>query len=148
MVSLTGEYALRAMVFLAKHVDECPVTGRAIADETGIPRKYLMSLLSLLVRSGLLESSPGLGGGFSLARPAKQITLMEVLVPFEPTLSARRACPFGKGECNPDDPCPAHNRWERVREAFSRFLERTSVHSAAFKARERGDKASGRRAKQ
>ena len=132
MVSLTSEYALRAMVYLARQVDEWPIPGRAIAADTGIPHKYLLSILGTQVRAGILESSPGRGGGFSLARPAKDIKLIEVLAPVEQSLGNSRSCPFGSGICNEDSPCPAHDRWRHVREEYARFLEDTSVHEAAF----------------
>ena len=147
MVSLTGEYALRAMVYLAQRSDEWPIPGRTIAADTGIPRKYLSSILSVLVRSKVLNASRGLGGGFSMARPAREIKLLEVLASFEQALSNKRSCPFDNGECDEDDPCPAHDRWRQVRVAYSRFLERTSVHPVAFKGRQWGGSSVKRRTK-
>ncbi len=126
------------MVYLAKHVDEWPVPGRVIAEDTGISHKYLLSILGMQVRAGNLDSSPGRGGGFSLARPADEIMLIDVLAPLEQSLGIRRSCPFGSGICNEDDPCPAHIGWKRVREEYSRFLEETSVYAAAFAGHDRG----------
>lgn len=137
MVSLTSEYALRAMVYLARQVDRWPIPGRAIAADTGIPHKYLLSILGAQVRAGVLHSSPGRGGGFSLARPACDIMLVEVLAPVEQSLGHTRSCPFGSGVCNEDDPCPAHGGWKRVREEYARFLEETSVQKAAFVTHDR-----------
>ncbi len=139
MLSLTSEYALRAMVYLTQRKDEWPIPGRQIAADTGIPRKYLLSILSTLVRAKILDSSPGRGGGFSLARSPREVMLFEVLAPLEQSLGTRRSCPFGNGPCNEDDPCPAHDRWRRVREEYSRFLEETSVHAAAFVGRDQHD---------
>ncbi len=148
MISLTGEYSIRAMIFLAQHVDKCPIPARRIASEAGIPQKYLSSVLSALARAKVLDSSPGLGGGFSLARPAKKIMLLEVLAPFEQVLSAQRSCPFGGGTCSDDEPCPLHKQWQKVREAYFRFLKRTSIHAAAFEGqRPRGSSTKKQRAK-
>ena len=132
MLTLTSEYALRAIIYLAQHADGSPISGTRIAVETGISRKYLSKVLSDLVRAGVLRASPGKGGGFGLNRPPKQIHLYEVFVPFEPVLSNRRPCPFGNEECSDEQPCLGHDRWKRVRETYSQFLHGTSVHDVAL----------------
>lgn len=147
MISLTSEYALQAMIHLAQHVDDWPIVGRKIAEETGIPRKYLAAILRDLVRVHVLKSSPGAGGGFRLARSAKDIRLSEVLAPFEPILANRRPCPFGKEICSDDDPCAGHDEWKRVRETYGRFLEENSVYDVAFMRRKRRAATESRRTK-
>lgn len=137
MISRTSEYALQAVIHLARQVGDWPISGRKIAEETGVPRKYLAAILGDLVRAGVLESSPGIGGGFRLARPAKEIWLTEVFAPFEPILANRRPCPFGQEICSDDDPCAGHDQWKRVRETYQRFLEKNSIHDVAFARRKR-----------
>ncbi len=137
MLSLTGEYALRAMVYLAEHAEDWPIPGRTVAEDAGIPRKYLSVILGDLVRGGILASSPGAGGGFRMIRSPKDIRLFEVLAPFEPLLGNRRPCPFGKEECSNDDPCAGHDRWQRVKETYSQFLQETSVFDVSVKRRKR-----------
>lgn len=131
MMTLTSEYALRAMIYLAQHADAWPVSGTSIASETGISRKYLSKILADLVRAGVLEASPGKGGGFRLSRSPKQIHLYEVFAPFEPVLSNRRPCPFGNEVCNDEQPCLGHERWKHVRDTYAAFLHGTSVHDVA-----------------
>lgn len=145
MISLTGEYALRALIYLAQHADEWPVPGRTIAKETKIPRKYLSSILGDLVRAGVLNSTPGPGGGFSMLRTPKETMLIEVLAPFEPSPDTQRSCPFGNTMCGEDDPCTGHEQWKKVQETYSRFLKGTSVHGVAFKTQAR--RATGPRKK-
>ncbi len=137
MLSLTGEYALRAMVYLTTHAEDRPIPGRRVAEGAGIPRKYLSTILRDLVRGGILTSSPGRGGGFRMARSPKDIRLFEVLAPFEPVLGDRRPCPFGNEECSDDDPCAGHDRWQRVKETYSQFLQETSVFDVSVKRRKR-----------
>jgi len=148
MISRTSEYALQAMIHLARHIDDWPIAGRKIAEETGIPRKYLAAVLGDLVRARVLESSPGMGGGFRLARSAKDIRLSEVFAPFEPILANRRPCPFGQDVCSDDDPCSGHDEWKRVRQAYQHFLETNSIHDVAFKRRKRRVAKAKRRTKQ
>lgn len=138
MLSTTSEHALKAMVYLAQHADEWPIPGRQVAAELAIPRKYLSSILRDLVRAGVLESSPGPGGGFKMVRSADTVRLCEVLAPFEPGLSSEQGCPFGNATCSDDDPCAGHERWRQVKDVFVRFLEETTVRDVAFKRARRG----------
>ena len=138
MISLTGEYALRAMIFLTRHRDEWPISGPRIAEEAGIPRKYLSAILADLVRAGLLEGTRGKNGGFRISRPAKRICLAEIVLPFELMNSQRRTCPFGNAICNDQDPCGAHERWKGVKAALDRFLEETTLQDVAAKHQEAG----------
>lgn len=147
MLSLTSEYAMRAMVFLAQNSDDVLVPGKTIADGTDIPRKYLSTVLGDLVRAGMLASTPGTKGGFKLTRSPKLIMLHEIMAPFEPPLNNRRECPFGYEECSGENPCAGHNQWLRVRETYSRFLERTSLYDVTFKRRARKRGGSRKRVK-
>lgn len=134
MLSATGQYALRAMVFLARNSESWPIPGPRIAEAAGVPRKYLSSILADLVRTGLLEGTRGKSGGFHMTRPAKAVSLAQVVAPFEPITANRKSCPFADRICNDNDPCAAHDRWKEVNAAFTRFLEETTLQDVAVKA--------------
>ncbi len=142
MLSLTSEYALRAMTYLAKHQPDWPIPGKQIAEEADIPPKYLSKVLGDLVRAGLLEATRGKSGGFRMARPAREISLLEVLSPFERV--ERRLCPFGNDRCKDEDPCVAQEKWKQVSDAYRKFLERTSIHDVSVKKRRDPSKTSKR----
>jgi len=129
MLSLTSQYVLRAMVYLVRNTEAWPVTGRHIAEGTGIPRKYLSSILSDLVRRGVLDSSPGRTGGFRLRQPAGEVSLMDLIGPFEHF--DRDCSPFGSPDGGDDTPCGAHAKWNRMMEAQRSFLNSTSVSDVA-----------------
>jgi len=131
MISLTGEYALRAMIYLARHRDEWPISGPRVAEEASIPRKYLSAILADLVRAGLLEGTRGKSGGFRITRPAKRIRLIDIVRSFEPVSSHRRICPFGNVVCSDTDPCGAHERWKGVKAALDCFMAETTLHDVA-----------------
>jgi Rrf2 family protein len=133
MLTRTSEYALQAVICLARCGNPGPVSGKRIAIQTGIPGRYLSKILADLVRAGVLIAAPGKTGGFRLARLPKDIRLAEVLGPFEPVLANRRPCPFGAAVCNDDQACAGHDRWMRVRETYSRFLNETTVDDVAGK---------------
>jgi Rrf2 family iron-sulfur cluster assembly transcriptional regulator len=132
MLTLTGEYALRAMIYLAQHTDDWPISSNRIAEQAGVPAKYLSRILGDLVRAGVLDSLRGRGGGFQMIRSPVQVSLYDVLAPFEESKRPRR-CPFGNALCNEADPCLAHHRWKKVQEARQRFLQTTSLYSVAVK---------------
>ena len=129
MLTLTSQYALRALIHLCQHEEEWPIPGSRIAAETESPPNYLSKVLGDLVKGGLLESSPGKAGGFRLSVTAKQASLLEGLSPFEPF--GRRSCPFGNRECGDENPCNAHENWKQVVEAQQVFLRMTTVQDIA-----------------
>ena len=139
MFTLSGEYALRAMIYLAQHADDHPVSGKSVAKDAGIPEQYLSKVLGDLVRAGVLEGSRGRHGGFKLSRAPQTIHLQEVLAPFEPTLTNRRQCPFGNAACSDEFPCAGHDRWKTVREAYKGFLCETTIYDVAV-SRDNGKK--------
>ena len=131
MLTLTSQYALKALIYLVRQTNGYPVAGPRIARDTKIPAKYLSMVLRELVRANVLESACGKGGGFRMARPARQVSLLEVVAPFEVKFSAKQTCPFGNEQCSDDNPCLAHNQWKTVIENERRFLQRTSVYDVA-----------------
>ncbi len=129
MLTLTSKYAMRAMIYVTRHSAECPVSGRRISEQTGIPRKYLSKVLGDLTRIGMLKSSPGRRGGFCMTRPAAETRLCDVLAPFEPRTQSQ--CPFDNETCGRLMPCAAHHEWEKILAAKQRFLERTTLQDVA-----------------
>jgi len=132
VLTLTSEYALRALICLTRRVDDWPLPGKELAREAGVPAKYLSAILGDLVRAGVLTATRGKNGGFRLAAPADETPLHVVLEPFM-RFEVRR-CPFGNDECSDADPCLAHARWLKVVQARMNFLENTTLHDVSFHA--------------
>jgi Rrf2 family transcriptional regulator, cysteine metabolism repressor len=80
MISVTSKsrYAVVAMAELARSGDR-PVPIAQVAERRGMPVQFLEQLFSTLRRDGLLQSQRGVKGGYTLARPAEQITVLEVV---------------------------------------------------------------------
>ncbi len=74
-----SEYALLALIHLARARGEGYVAVAAMADAQGLPPKFLEQLLMALKRGGLVRSQKGPRGGYRLARPAEKISLAEVI---------------------------------------------------------------------
>ncbi|MBX3730813.1 MAG: Rrf2 family transcriptional regulator [Candidatus Sumerlaeia bacterium] len=94
MISTTGEYALRAAVYLAQNDGE-PMTTVQVAEVTKVPQGYLSKILQALVKRGLARSQRGLGGGFVLTRPPGEITVYEVLTAVDAAPERIHTCPLG-----------------------------------------------------
>ncbi len=77
MVSKTTEYALLALVFLMSEGGRAR-SSATIAEATGAPSSYLSKVLQALCRAGILRSQRGPSGGFTLARDAEGISVLEV----------------------------------------------------------------------
>ncbi len=74
------------MLELARHYGRGPVQSHDIATSQDIPEAYLNQLLTQLRKAGLITSRRGPGGGHSLARPASEITVAELITALEGTL--------------------------------------------------------------
>lgn len=130
MLNRTAEYAMRALVYLARHPQDWPLTRFQIAQGSQVPPRYLSSILASLVRAGVLRAARGKSGGFRLVRPAQETSLLEVLSPFDQV--SVHGCPFGDSHCNDDDPCLARKQWKLVIELQESFLSKTSLYDVAM----------------
>ncbi len=79
-----------------------------------------------LARKGLLRSSKGPTGGFSLRRKAEEISLMDIVQALD-GLNDYEKCASGLAECNDDAPCGMHDSWKALRSRIIEYLERTSI---------------------
>jgi Rrf2 family transcriptional regulator, cysteine metabolism repressor len=82
-LSTKGEYGLLAMIDLALYSSEGPVQSQQIAGRQHIPKQYLDQLMLTLKKAGLVESSRGRQGGYGLARPARTITILDIVTALE-----------------------------------------------------------------
>ncbi len=125
MLSQTAEYALRAVLFIAER-ENGPIRVGDVAEGLGIPQNYLSKILHTLARSGVLNSTRGVHGGFQLAVPADELSLFTVVTPFD-QLDQRRQCLLGRSQCSDRTACAAHHRWKEVADAVSDFFNTTTV---------------------
>src|SRR5262245_35945834 len=105
MLTLTGEYALRAAVHLATQEEGRFFLARDMAEATQIPPAYLAKILQALVKEGLLTSQRGLHGGFRFSRSIAEITLAQVIGAIE-NLERFEQCILGQAECTEEAACP------------------------------------------
>ncbi|MEP6999853.1 MAG: Rrf2 family transcriptional regulator [bacterium] len=114
MLTRTAEYAVRAVIVLARHYGERAVSADEIASVLGAPRNYLSKTLNALARRGILTSARGPGGGFSLAIAPENLTVADVIDVFADSRPEGMRCLLADVACDPEHPCSAHERWTQI----------------------------------
>ncbi len=114
--SQTAEYALRAMVDLARH--ETVVSAEALSQRTQVPKPYLAKLLTQLSRAGLVSPVRGQNGGWRISPHGRDATIYDVLQAVDP-LTRIRCCPLGLAE-HRDHLCPLHAGVDAAFEAMEK----------------------------
>ena len=123
MLPKTAEYALRAVVWLAREPDETD-SADDLAERTKVPRRYLHKVLQDLVRAKLVRSQPGPGGGYALAKHPEKIAILDVVNAVAP-LERIRSCPLGL--TSHTRLCPLHKELDKVYAATEAALARVTI---------------------
>ena len=126
VLTKTGDYALRALLVLARRGVGRPLPADALAEATGAPANYMGKTLHALARAGLVRGTRGPTGGFALAVAPEAITIARIADVFAEPPAARR-CLLGTGPCSATNPCGAHHRWMRVVTAMREPLATTTI---------------------
>jgi len=116
-----GRYAVTAMLDLALHYKEGPITLADISKRQGISLSYLEQLFSRLRKNGLVDSARGPGGGYRLSREAGQISVADVITAVDEKVDAMRC--EGKGNCHEDGQCLTHELWCDLSDQIYAFLK-------------------------
>src|SRR3989304_338931 len=124
--SRSCEYALWAVIYLARGEDDGPVHLRTMSDAMGIPHHFLGKILQILTRDDIVHSTKGANGGFRLGRNASDIRLLEIVHSVDGETSLNK-CIMGYPECTEDSPCPLHGDWKIARETILNMLRETTI---------------------
>ena len=132
MLQLTrdGEYAVRAVLFLASQPLGKISLISEISKAQDVPKSYLAKIMQHLVKVGLVNSRRGAKGGFFLARPADRITLRQTIEAVEGPIYLN-VCLIRKGECPRDEICPVHPVWREAQEKLFSVLESKTMAQLA-----------------
>lgn len=149
-LSKRGEYGLRAAIHMAlvqQDVPEAVLSIRDIAQAERIPVKFLEQILLTLKNAGILRSKAGVGGGYSLARPADQITLGQIFRTLDgPVAPIRCVSQMAYAPCGcPDEAtCGLRMVMGDVRDAIARILDHTTLADVAARVRQAREQAQAR----
>lgn len=115
-----GRYAVTAMLDLALRQDSGPISLADISERQGISLSYLEQLFTKLRRSGLVKSTRGPGGGYSLSRPPYEIAVADVITAVDEKVDSTRC--GGLGNCQDDERCLTHELWTDLSDQIYTFL--------------------------
>lgn len=128
--SLSIEYAIHGLVYLASAGTDAATLLGDIAKATRVPESYLRKVFQLLARAGLVASHRGVKGGFSLARAPSQITLKDVVEAIDGSLPAYTCAKTARG-CSLDEACPVSSAFAAARKKMAEVLDATSIRDLA-----------------
>lgn len=124
MFSQTVEYALRAVVHLAFNAPAGQTTDQ-IATATLVPKAYLSKVLQELRRGGIVASQRGVGGGITLVKEPKELTILEVVNAVEPIVRIK-TCPLGL-PMHGARLCPLHRRVDNALAMVEQAFQSTTL---------------------
>jgi len=130
-ITRQADYAVRAVLHLARN-NEQRIATSMIAEEQRIPPSFLAKIISQLSIAGLLHTSRGARGGVTLARDAKDITLLEVVEAIDGPIQLNE-CVGDNGSCSFDDECPLRPIWCDAQEELVGRLKGTNFASMLTK---------------
>jgi len=128
-----GRFAVTAMVDLALHGHDSPVTLASISTRRKISSSYLEQLLGKLRRQELVISVRGPGGGFSLAKPAESISVADIVQAVDENLDTTQC--HGHQDCCDQHCCITHDLWASLNAHIQAYLAGISLQDLV--ARER-----------
>lgn len=115
-----GRYAVTAMVDLALHADDGPVSLSEISERQGLSLSYLEQLFVKLRRSGLVKSSRGSRGGYSLSLLASSTSVADIIIAVDENVDVTNCS--GKSVCQDGDTCLTHHLWDELTLQIRNFL--------------------------
>lgn len=113
MISTKGRYAIRLMIDLAEQPQDTAVPLNDIARRQGISKKYLESVVKLLVQGKLVKGASGKGGGYRLTRAPEAYTIDEILMLTEGTLASVACLEYGADPCPNASYCKTLPMWQK-----------------------------------
>lgn len=120
-----GRFAVTAMIDIALHSTNGPVTLAGVADRQHISLSYLEQLFGKLRRRGLVESVRGPGGGYTLARNAATVTVADIILAVDEPIDAT-SC-GGEENCQDEKRCMTHDLWTGLNKHIHDYLAEISL---------------------
>lgn len=128
-VSARAHYSLRMMTEFAKGFGDGPLSLAEVSRVEHLPLAYLEQLAAQLRRAGLLESTRGVHGGYSLTRPPEEISVLDILSVVEGTVAPVECLSPGyeSGACVRDSGCASRGLWGRLKDSIESVMRATSL---------------------
>jgi Rrf2 family protein len=134
-VSRKIDYGLRAMIHLAGLPPGKIAPLHDLSTTLHLPREFLAKILKVLAERGLIRSSRGAHGGYQLARPAREISFLEVIEAVEGPVQLN-VCLDHMDRCDVSAACTMHHVWKLGQERMLEVYRRTSLAELAREPQE------------
>ncbi|MEO8419152.1 MAG: Fe-S cluster assembly transcriptional regulator IscR [Methylophilaceae bacterium] len=129
-----GRFAVTAMLDLALHEVDKPVTLAGISERQGISLSYLEQLFSRLRRNGLVNSARGPGGGYRIARQHAEISVSDIITAVDELIDATQC--GGEENCHDEHRCMTHDLWATLNSKILEYLSGVSLADLVASQRE------------
>lgn len=125
------EYAIRSLAWMAKQNGNRAQRVEDIARLAEVPAPFLAKTFQKLAKDGVLWSVKGPSGGYVLARPPSQLSLLEIVSSID-GLYDMDGCILGKGKCSDTNSCPIHKKWLATKKGILEFLRTATIADIAL----------------
>jgi Rrf2 family protein len=125
------DYAIRACLHLAME-NQCPISGRRIAEQMSIPTRFLPQVMADLGRAGIVGAMSGKNGGYCLRRDPAELSLLDLVEAVEGA-GLRHECAVRDAPCDGDPACALHPVWAEAQSAFTDVLAGASIGDLAVR---------------
>ena len=133
-ISRKVEYGTRSMLYLASLPEGMTTSFREIAKKMDIPQDFLAKILKTLVASGLVRSTRGAHGGYSLARPASQISFLDVIEAVEGKVSVNVCTVEDHSGCHYTGACSMQHLWQYGQERMLEVYRAAKLDKLAMRS--------------
>jgi Rrf2 family protein len=130
-ISTKSRYAVRALIELALHYEKGPLQLKEIARRQDLSEKYLEQIMHPLRTKGLVYSQKGSQGGYCLARPPKDITMLHIVSTMEGSITPV-ACVDKPQLCDRLEVCSTRDVWSRLKETIAQELDSHTLEDLAL----------------
>ena len=132
-LSRESEYGIQGLIHLAQQPTGTVVQLAAIAEAQVLPQSFLAKIFQKFTQYGLVRSFRGATRGYTLGRPAGEISLREILEAIEgPGLFER--CIFWSHRCAETNPCVLHEGWKQIKPKLTAMMEVTTLQDLVRRA--------------
>lgn len=120
------EIGLQAVLFLSTESENELFNAEQVSKKVKQPKEFVSKVLQTLTYAGIVSSKKGKNGGFSLANPAKNIRLIDIVKAIDGE-SVFENCVLGFPGCSDAKPCPVHETWGKIRDEAYEMLKRETL---------------------
>lgn len=124
----TSKYAIRIMNYMTSSQEKRLFHAKEISERLNIPYKFLTKIMGDLVKANLILSTRGREGGYSLAKEASSIFIIDIINLFD-GFTHREECFLGIGKCDGNNICSMHTKWVKPKRLIEKMFEETTLET-------------------